>query len=170
MKVELLFAALEQNAHRIRALTYGVTDDEARWRPAPEHWSLLEVIAHLLEEERLDFRPRLDLLLHHPGQLGPPIDPQGWVVARRYNEWDVDDTLQSFLRERSRSLDWLRALEDPRWDHALQIPDGPRLQAGDILAAWAAHDVLHLRQLARIHWMAIAAAGKPYDVAYAGAW
>jgi hypothetical protein len=39
-----------------------------------------------------------------------------------------------------------------------------------LLASWAAHDALHLRQIARrLHGLAARDAG-PYGVAYAGEW
>jgi hypothetical protein len=33
----------------------GVTEAQARWKPAPEEWSILEVINYLCDEEREDF-------------------------------------------------------------------------------------------------------------------
>ena len=74
------------NAERIRALAAGVAPDAARWKPDPETWSILEVVNHLYDEERLDFRVRLDTILHRPEEPWPRIDPQGWVTERRYND------------------------------------------------------------------------------------
>lgn len=87
-----LIESLDVNLSKITALYHGVTQADACWRPAPEKWSLLEIMAHLYDEEREDFRARLDLLLHDPGQLGPGIDPQGWVKDRKYNEWNLLET------------------------------------------------------------------------------
>lgn len=42
------------------------------------------------------------------------------------------------------------------------------MAAGDLLAAWVAHDLLHVRQLAKIHWACVRHRAEPYDVAYAG--
>ena len=44
------------------------------------------------------------------------------------------------------------------------------LTAGDLLVAWTAHDVLHLRQLTELRYALIARAGKPFSPAYAGDW
>jgi hypothetical protein len=170
MNATALIACLEMNGYRIRPLVAGVDAEQGRWKPAPDRWSILEVTAHLLDEEREDFRARCDLLLHRPGELGPPIDPEGWVRARRYNERDLQATSRELVEERRRSIAWLRGLAAPVWENALVHPAIGTLRAGDMLAAWAAHDMLHIRQLARLHWQYVAELAKPYGVDYAGEW
>ena len=113
MKREQMIAQLAIQADRIRALVEGVSDEQARWKPDADSWSILEVVNHLYDEEREDFRVRLDLLLHQPSEVAPPIDPQAWVSAREYNQRDLAESLGNFLEERQRSLDWLRGLTAP---------------------------------------------------------
>jgi hypothetical protein len=146
-----------------------VADDKARRRPAPEAWSLLEVICHLHDEEREDFRPRLDLVLHRPQDTWTRIDPAGWITARRYNERDLAEALQGFLVERERSLAWLGSLAAPDWSREYQAPFG-RITAGDLLASWAAHDLLHTRQLVELRRARLLAQAAPYSTQYAGDW
>jgi hypothetical protein len=75
MNLEHLARRMASGAQATRDLTHGVPDEQARWRPDPESWSILEVVNHLYDEERLDFRVRLDRVLHHPGKPWSPIDP-----------------------------------------------------------------------------------------------
>ena len=42
-------ARLEANADVFRALVSGVGDGQARWKPEPDQWSILEVVAHLVQ-------------------------------------------------------------------------------------------------------------------------
>jgi hypothetical protein len=37
------------------------------------------------KEKNEDFRKRLELVLNNPEDPWPPIDPEGWVVQRNYN-------------------------------------------------------------------------------------
>jgi hypothetical protein len=157
------------NAQAIQALVQGVSDEQARWRPGPDYWSMLEVINHLYDEEIEDFRAHLDLILHHRGEPWPRIDPQGWVVARGYNERDPAQSLQAFLHARQASLTWLEALSSPDWQAVYRAPFG-EITAGDMLASWVAHDLLHMRQLVELHWAQTARIVQPHSVAYAGAW
>ncbi len=165
-----LIDRLEANLGVVRALAHGVTHGQAIWKPAPEAWSILEVISHLLDEEREDFRVRLDLLLRDPGQDWPPIDPQRWVTERTYAKRDLHLTLEALADERSTSVRWLRGLIRPRWENAKSHASAGHLRCGDLLAAWAAHDLLHVRQLSRLHWAYVQELADPYTTEYAGVW
>ncbi len=170
MDAEGLIRQLALDGERIAALVAGVTAEQAQWRPAPEAWSILETINHLWDEEREDFRVRLNLILHDPAAAWPPIDPGGWVTARDYNTRDLAGSLQGFLAERAASLAWLRGLTAPDWDARVETPWGWSITAGDMLAAWAAHDVLHLRQLVELQWGYTAQLAAPRTTLYAGEW
>jgi hypothetical protein len=169
MDLQRCIQLMADNAERIRLLGQGVSDQQARWRPDPASWSILEVINHLYDEEREDFRVRLDIILHRPDQPWPPIDPQGWVQARNYNERDPDVSIQNFLTERQRSLEWLGTLSSPKWDARYEASFGS-VQAGDMFAAWVTHDQLHLRQLIELHRAYTVQFLAPYRVDYAGPW
>ena len=169
MDLDRLLPQMEQDAKRVHALARGVSDEQARWKPDSDTWSILEVVNHLLDEERYDFRVRLDYTLHRPGEPWPPIDPGGWVTERRYNQRELDASLAQFLSERKDSIAWLRALPPPDWDATYEAPWGP-IQAGDLLASWIAHDLLHMRQLVELHWAYATAELLSYRPDYAGEW
>ncbi|UCF09484.1 MAG: DinB family protein [Candidatus Bipolaricaulota bacterium] len=169
MDAAQLIERLERGAPIVRALVEGVEGDLVLWRPEPGAWSVLEVIAHLLDEEREDFRVRLGLLLDDTEAEWPPIDPEGWVTARSYSSWNLEETLDAFLEERQASLAWLDSLGSPDWEQAKDHPLGP-MTAGDLLGAWVAHDLLHARQLVRLHWMYVRSLAAPHRVSYAGEW
>lgn len=154
----------------ILALAEGLGAEDLRWRPAPGQWSMLEVLCHLLDEEREDFRQRLDLALHQPGAPWPPIDPQGWVLARAYQERDPAATMAGWRTERQRSLAWLRSLGAPDLGAVARHPGGFELRAGDLLAAWVAHDLLHLRQLVELRYGLAQQHAAAFSVEYAGDW
>lgn len=170
MKLEPIMAQLRANAARITALVEPAGPEQASWKPDPGSWSILEVVNHLLDEEKLDFRVRLDLLLHQPGVDWPPIDPQGWVSQRGYNQRSLGPSLAEFLAERQASLEWLAGLSEANWQATATAPWGGVLHAGDLLAAWAAHDTLHLRQLVELAHAWVVHLAEPFDSGYAGEW
>ena len=169
MDMDRLVLQMLEDGERVRTLFQGVSEQQARWRPHPESWSMLEVVSHLLDEEREDFRVRLDYTLHRPHEPWPPIDPGGWVTAREYNQQDPEESLAQFLSERKASIAWLRGLSAPDWDATYDAPWGP-IRAGDIFASWVAHDLLHMRQLLELHWAHVTAEVAPYKPDYAGEW
>jgi hypothetical protein len=160
---------MSNHAETIRSLALGITAEQSCWKPDPGSWSILEVINHLYDEERLDFRVRLDIILHHPEQPWPPIDPQGWVTERSYNQRDLAQSLDNFLEQRQNSLAWLKGLANPDWQASVRVSFG-QFSAGDIFAAWVAHDLLHLRQLVELHWSWLRQVAEPFKVDYAGEW
>ncbi len=161
---------LMNNAGTIRSLVQNIGDEQARWKPQPASWSILEVINHLYDEEREDFRQRLDYLLHRPSEPFPAIDPQGWVTSRQYNQRDLATSLDNFLQERQQSLIWLQGLTKPNWPELYDRPPLGFVSAGDMLAAWLAHDLLHLRQIIELHWAYLAQQARPIALDYAGGW
>lgn len=169
MLFEVLYQELARGVDSIRMLVAGMTPDQARSRPSPESWSALEVICHLYDEEREDFRQRLDIMLHRPHEPLPPIDPEGWVAARQYNQRDLAEMLDNFAAERAQSLAWLKGLSAPNWEAKYMTPFGS-MKAGDMFAAWVAHDNLHIRQLVELRRSRLVSLAAPYDVGYAGEW
>jgi hypothetical protein len=168
MHLERFTARLEQNAQVIRELVDGLSDCEARWRPEPEAWSTLDVVNHLAYEEVHDFRDPLDLVLHRPEDRWPAAPSARGVTEDRCKR-TLEDALTAFLAAREESLIWLKSLQDPPWDATCEAPFGP-IKAGDVLAAWVAHDLLHLRQLTELQWGYLAAEMEPYRLTYAGRW
>lgn len=171
MDLDQLIRGLQRFGDVLPAVVVGVSDQEARWKPPDGAWSILEITRHLADEEAEDFRPRIQSLLRDPAADWSPIDPVGWAVARNYNEGRIEDAAAEFARRRRESIAWLESVR-----HAFQ-PDLSKmhpklgiLRAGDLLAAWASHDALHLRQIAkRMHQIAVTA-GRPYQADYAGDW
>ena len=80
------------NSDVFKYLFQSVSDEQACWKSDEGRWSILEVINHLYDEEREDFRKRLELVLENPEEQWPPIDPEGWVVQRKYNQRNLSIT------------------------------------------------------------------------------
>lgn len=77
--------------------------------------------------------------------------------------------MEAFLEERQASLKWLNSLTSANWEASYQAPWGP-IRAGDLLAAWVGHDLLHMRQMVELHRAYILKLAEPYQMDYAGAW
>lgn len=155
----------------VDALTRDVTEAQARWKPEPDRWSMVEVVAHLADEESRDFRTRLRHLLEHRDGPWPPIDPEAWVVDERYAERALVDEVRRFEEERARSVAWLEALVDADWSSSYEHRSEGTLRAADLLASWLAHDLIHIRQLNRLHRRYLESVTMPgARLGYAGRW
>lgn len=160
---------LSENLPIFRQLFSGIQEDDLRWKPLPEKWCLLEVLCHLIDEEREDFRARVRHVLFSPDQSMPPIDPQGWVTERKYMSRDFGEMLELFQEERQASIAWLQTLNDPPWKNTYRHPSLGTLSAEFFLANWLAHDYLHFRQITGLrHGLLQMKSGQ--DLSYAGNW
>jgi hypothetical protein len=167
MNLDFIIGRMTSNIDAISGLAGGLGDDQYRWRPAPGKWSIQEVLCHLYDEEQFDFRPRIDVTLHHPDEQWPPWDPEVLVTERKYNDQDPAETLAGWIEERRRSIEWLIGLSRPDWDKSYTHPKFGVLRTGDLLAAWLAHDFLHIGQLGRLHVAYIGHDCRPFHTKYA---
>lgn len=170
MDASKLIASLERFGRMLPAVVAGISPDDGRWKPADGNWSILEVVRHLLDEETDDFRIRVPLTLQNPAADWPKIDPEGWAVKRGYNEGSLEEAASKFAAERAKSIQWLRSVSDADWKLAHQHPRFGPIRAGDLLTAWAAHDALHLRQIAKRMFQLAERDGAGFLSRYAGEW
>ena len=169
MEFKTLYQELVNSTEIIEALLAGLSQDEAQIKPSPGSWSILEVVCHLYDEEREDFREHLDFILHRQDEEYHVIDPQGWVKERKYDEQNFVRMQKNFFAERKQSLEWLRGLPNPNWETTYTSQYGT-VSAGEIFACWVAHDNLHIRQLVELRRSRIERITNPYDIQYAGDW
>ena len=168
MNHQKIMVHLGVNAGVFKGLLQSVSDRQARWKPTKDRWSMLEVVNHLYDEEREDFRRRLELVLDDPEASWPPIDPERWVVQRNYNEKDFKQSLHNFFEEREKSLLWLNKLALPNWQATHRHPQVGRMSAELILANWLAHDLFHIRQVTDLHFAYLTEVVKPVPLDYSG--
>jgi hypothetical protein len=165
-----MIGSLERFGRVLPAMLRDVSPSDACWKPGDGAWSILEIVCHLVDEEQYDFRPRIESTLADPERAWVPIDPEGWAVERKYNERDLNEMAATFHALREGSVKWLRSLPNPDWQRTHVHPQFGPFSAGDLFAAWVAHDCLHLRQLAkRLYEIAGRDAGE-HSTRYAGSW
>lgn len=172
MNPDAIISSLERFGRVLPVLVVGVPDDDARWKPESGAWSILEIVTHLCDEEVEDFRMRVRLTLEEPEKDWPAIDPEGWAVARKYNEGDLRASVERFVAEREKSIAWLKELpgSGADWSRAHTHPKYGPFAAGALLASWAAHDLLHLRQITRRLYQLTQRDAGEHDIGYAGQW
>ena len=153
----------------LRAMVMWMPDEDVRWKPEDGAWSILEIVCHLADEEIEDFRTRLRMTLECPETEWPPINPAAAAVDRCYNQQPFDQALRRFLDERQASLAWLREIaEQADWDREKRHPKFAAIRAGSLLGAWVAHDLLHVRQIAKRQYQLSRRDAAPYELGYAG--
>jgi hypothetical protein len=160
---------LQKNMESFLALLNDADAETVHWKPGPAQWCLLEVVCHLYDEEREDFRASAAHLLKHPGTPPPLFDQLAWVTERKYMEQDYEERLKAFVDERRKSIRWILSERSAKWHHAFQHEKRGAIAAGYYLTNWVAHDLLHLRQIIKIKYLYWKQTSD-VDLDYAGAW
>ena len=170
MDAAALIRSMERFPGTLAALVEGVTDADAAWRPSDDGWSIAEIVTHLADEEVVDFGARLRRTLEEPAADWDPIDPEGLAARRRAEGVSLTDALARFAQARAESLGWLHEVGGVDWSTTHEHPKFGAMRAGDLLAAWAAHDILHLRQIAKRLFQLVSERSGTYETRYAGEW
>jgi hypothetical protein len=149
------------------ALLASLDPTGARTRPATGEWSPVEILCHLRDEETEDFGARLRVIVDGASDFAP-IDPERWAKERRYHETNLPDVLLTLRARRKASLDLLASVSPETLKASRPHKRLGRLSGFDILAAWVAHDRIHLAQLAGTLARIWALRWAPLHAEYAG--
>ncbi len=169
VNVEYITHELEKNQHIFSTLLQKLQLAEQTWRPQANKWCLLEIVCHLYDEEREDFRARIKHVFNNPKLPLQPIDPVGWVTQRKYMQKNYTDILNEFLLERERSVQWLKNLDNPKWDSFYLHSKFGKMTGSMFLSNWLAHDYLHIRQILQLKFKYLQSLSGE-ELSYAGEW
>lgn len=164
-----IISNIKYNSDVFKSMLESIPPVQTGWRPSPDKWSLLEIVNHLLDEEKYDFRQRLEFALFKPDKSWKKIEPETWVIVNKYSEQDFQSSLSNFLTERKKSVLWLKEINIVDWKAKDNYEFGKNLTAEQSLVNWLAHDYLHMRQITFYKWRYLSYITK-IDLSYAGKW
>jgi DinB superfamily len=136
-------------ANTLERLIKGVSTARLRARPAPEKWSVSEIVAHLADGEIVGAF-RLRLILGAPGSPVVAYDQDRWAITGHYDKRDPLKSLEQFRVLREGNLALLESLEPEQWKHCGLHSERGQESIAHIVRMFAGHDINHLRQIERI--------------------
>src|SRR5919202_2143102 len=158
---------LEATPGILRGLMSELTDDDARWKPAPERFSIAEVLAHLSHSEGHCYRMRLDRFLSEQRPEFEPDDAQLYLDL--YRDADPEDAFDHFEEQRETNVEFLRGLPASDGSRVAQHKEVGEITLAQMLHEWAMHDLGHIRQIAELvrarkHLAGAGPLGKSYNL------
>jgi hypothetical protein len=130
-------------------LLEGASDEQLARRPAPDRWSVREIVAHLADDELVGAY-RIRMILSSPGTDIQAFDQDVWAATGRYSSSDTGTSLALFRALRQANLVLLLALEAEEWDRFGIHAERGRESVRDIVAYYAGHDINHFKQIEAI--------------------
>jgi hypothetical protein len=139
---------LEATPRILRGLMSELTHDDARWKPAPDRFSVAEVLAHLSHSEGHCYRMRLDRFLAETRPTFEPDDAQMYLDL--YRDADPEDSFDRFAEQREANVAYLRGLPSEAGGRVALHLEAGEITLGQMLHEWALHDLGHTRQIAEL--------------------
>ena len=140
-------ATLEATTPALRRLTGALDDGALDFHPAPDAWSIREVLAHLVDDEAFIMRQRLARIVKEDRPDLAPHDEKRWYDTRNTAHDARDELLADFEAQRAASLSLARLLRPADWQRVGFQPEYGEFTAETWLAHWAEHDIVHLNQI-----------------------
>jgi hypothetical protein len=134
---------------KIERLIKGVPNSKLRKRPAPDKWSVSEIVAHLADTEVV-VGFRMKLILGAPGTPIPAFDQDSWVISGHYEKRDPRKSVEQFRVLREVHLALFKSLTPEQWKHHGIHAERGRETIEHIVRLMAGHDLNHLQQIERI--------------------
>jgi hypothetical protein len=136
-------------SRKIERLIKGVPLAKLRKRPAPEKWSISEILAHLADTE-IAVAWRMRSILGAPGTPIQAFDQDKWVQAGHYDKRDPRQSLEQYRVLRETNLALMKSLTPEQWKHFGMHAERGEESIEHILRMMAGHDLNHLAQIERI--------------------
>jgi hypothetical protein len=136
-------------AKKLARLIKGATPAKLRKRPAPQKWSVAEILAHLADAE-IVVSWRIRSILGAPGTPIQAFDQDAWVAAGHCGKRDARKSLEQFRVLRETNLTLYKMLAPEQWKHHGRHAERGEESIERIVQMIAGHDINHLEQVERI--------------------
>jgi hypothetical protein len=130
-------------------LTRGLSRAQLAKKPAPDKWSIREILAHLSETEMV-VGWRLRQALTKSGTPVQAYDQDDWAHVGRYAKRDAKESLALFTALRKCNLELLKGISKEQWDCYHMHEERGQESVARTVQMIAGHDINHLTQIERI--------------------
>ncbi|PWT87396.1 MAG: hypothetical protein C5B55_14850 [Blastocatellia bacterium] len=115
----------------------------------PGKWSAKEIVHHLADSETTS-AIRLRRLLVEDNPVIQGYDQDAYAVRLKYNERDMDPSLEAFRSARATTVQLLELMSDEDWAREGTHSESGRYTPEQWLAIYAAHAHNHAAQIRRL--------------------
>jgi hypothetical protein len=139
--------AAEKNPRQLAAATSGLPAETLRYKPAPDKWSILEILGHLADVE-IVFGHRIRQMLAEEKSAIAPMDQNAWAANLGYMETPAPEMIALFGVNRHHNLRILRRVKSSDLNKSAYHPELKReVHLSEIVEKLDSHTQNHLRQI-----------------------
>jgi hypothetical protein len=142
--------AAEKSPKLVAAAVSGLKPDVQRYKPSPEKWCILEILAHLADTE-LIYGYRVRQMLADKDPTIAPIDQDAWARNLGYMQDAPAESVASYGLNRYNNLRLLRRIKLVDLEKGAFHPElNRKMTVAEIVERMAAHGPNHLEQIERL--------------------
>ncbi len=120
------------------------------FKPAPDRWSIHEVLIHIADSEANAF-VKCRKLIAQPGKSVNDYDQDIWSEALHYRQQKIEDALELFKWLRENTYTLVKGIPDKVWSTASGYGEGGVVTLDDWLEIYANHIPDHIKQMKKIY-------------------
>ena len=120
-----------------------------QWKPAPEKWSIHEVIIHIADSEANSF-VRCRRFISESGSGVYGYDENKWAKNLDYHGQSIEDSLELFKWLRKTTFDLIKTVNENTWKNTTVIHSENGVTSFEQwLKTYEEHIPVHIRQMKR---------------------
>ena len=145
-----LIDSAEKDPKKIAAAVSGLPESTLHFKPAPDKWSILEMLAHLADMEIL-YAYRMRQIVADKNPTIAPIDQDAWAKNLGYMEEKAPELVAQFGLMRHHNLNLLRRINEEDLEKGAFHPElNRKVSLGEMVGMLARHGPNHLEQIERL--------------------
>ncbi|SDH39709.1 DinB superfamily protein [Planococcus glaciei] len=151
LKLEEAIEILERTPGILTHFLSGLSEGWLQNREGENTWNAEEVVAHLIEAEKMNWLPRLETILQD-GETRPFPPFDRFAHLKISNQNSLEEKLREFKTLRVQNIEKLNHLVDPELHFELTgiHPEFGSVKLRELLSTWVVHDLTHLSQIIRV--------------------
>jgi len=142
--------AAEKSPKEIAAAVSGLSPQVLRHKPAPQKWSILEILGHLVDIE-IVYAYRLRQMLADNKPVIAPMDQDEWARNLGYMDTPAPELVALYGLNRHHNLRLLRRLKPTDLEKSAFHPEYQQdVTVATLVEKMAGHGANHLQQIERL--------------------
>jgi uncharacterized damage-inducible protein DinB len=147
--MEKLLEEYRYGYHLLREATRGLSEEELRFKPEADKWSIHQILIHVVDSELVSTQ-RMKRVLSEEAPLLMSFDQDTWANTLEYEKLDREQHLLLFKFLRSSMLPILAQLPAQKWERVGIYADAGPFTLKQLLEYRVDHVRGHLAQIARV--------------------
>lgn len=149
--LEEAIEVLEKTPHTLETFLVGLSEGWLESCEGEGTWNAVEVIDHLIDGEKTNWIPRLQMILEDgKSKPFPPFDR--FANLDQKSEQSLKEKFTQYKRLREQNIKKLKELVDP--EEHLELtgihPAFGVVKVRELISTWVVHDLTHMAQIVRV--------------------